>query len=178
VELNGFTNVEIVNRPLWHSEATIKLYRYVDSGSNSLYPRSNNDVSILVQATTTLDAVVKGRKPKLVKMDCEGSEYAILHGGSAVLSALPYLLTELNDSALRRAGSSIEQMRSLFSEYQSEFPWRGLFLLSTEGQLPSYLPTKTQLRSNHDNFNVLFSTFDRVAEAWPYVEVVTVPNDR
>jgi hypothetical protein len=46
-----------------------------------------------------------------------------------------------------------------------------LFLLHESGALPTRVPDKTDLAISRENTNVLFSTLDAVAEAWPEVNI-------
>lgn len=66
-------------------------------------------------SVVTLDSLVGGERPSLVKLDVEGFEEEALHGASALLSAEdgPVVLVEITEHLLRRAGSSGDRVIDL-----------------------------------------------------------------
>lgn len=80
-------------------------------------------------SVVTLDSLVAGERPSLVKLDVEGYEEEALHGASAVLSADdgPVVLIEITDHLLRRAGSSGDRVIDLLRDrgYVVRFPVLG-----------------------------------------------------
>lgn len=165
---NGTKNVRVVKAPLYSNAQELTLYMCQDTGSNSV-TRSAEAVGNMKVISTTIDTIVggpEGMKPKLIKLDVEGSELHALMDGQCATDCGTYVLTELNEPALRRAGHSIDMLRAFMVEngYQ-------MFAIWGDGNLPMWVPPKTQFKCKRLNTMVLFSTFEMIAEAWPEVEV-------
>lgn len=85
IELNGFSNIEIVKKGVWNKKDTLN---FVDSGVCSEIVSGKGDYSILV---IDLDSQLKKMKissgeVSFVKMDIEGAEIEALDGMKEVLS--------------------------------------------------------------------------------------------
>jgi len=165
VRINKADNVDIERQPLWNKKEMVKLHMAQHSGYNSLLRTSDSVAAVPMEAVTldTFDTV-----PRLIKLDIEGAEEMALRGGLRFLKdqACPYIICELHDDALRRLGSSQEALRRFMRDQGYS-----MFLLHDNGSLPTYVPLRTEVKSPRQNVNVLFSTFDMVAAAWPEVSV-------
>jgi len=90
---NGFTNVEVIERPLFSRVVWANLGRHCQL---RLSPEGGLE-------TTTLDAL--NLAPTIIKIDTEGAEYDILVGGEqTLLQYAPTLLIEIHFQRLQRYG--------------------------------------------------------------------------
>lgn len=160
--LNGCRNVKVVEKPLWSSEAKVNLFSYADGGTDSLWPLHDNDKSEQL-AATTLDLGCL-RAPKLIKLDIEGAEVRALRGAWATLKNHPIIVTEMNEIALERAGTSFEELRQTLRGYDC-------FTLSHTGHFPTYIPRNIEMVAARENTNVMFSTLARLPELWPEARI-------
>ncbi|MFQ5962993.1 MAG: FkbM family methyltransferase [Candidatus Scalinduaceae bacterium] len=92
---------------------------------------------------------------KLIKIDAEGAEFDILRGGETIIlkNNIPYIICEVNRSALRQMGTSEGELRKFMSElgYNTYcFSGEGLNLKVVKLMPDQYLQSKFV-------FNVLFS---------------------
>lgn len=144
-----------------------------DSGGSALwdpgvFPGNHNSKASPAPMTlfaTTLDAALAERSiaPRLVKIDTEGAESAILSGAAASLAgaAIPYVIAELHEFGLERMGSSQQHLRALMKAHGYD-----CFALYYDGALPKLIPEGTRLQPP-TIINLLFSTPALVAQAWP-----------
>lgn len=168
---NGTKNVRVVKAPLYSNVQELTLHMCQDTGSNSV-TRSAEAVGNMKVVSTTIDAILDtvlhsaDLSPRLIKLDVEGAENKALLGAGNTLRNDPYVLCELNEPALARSGTSIEMLRAHMQEWRYE-----MFAIWGDGNLPMWVPPKTQFKCKRLNTMVLFSTFEKIAEAWPEVEV-------
>lgn len=167
VQLNDPIDIRIVEKPLWSGTVGIPFYLANDSGLNACVP-SDETVSESLVLTATLDDEYNNmRLPKLIKIDVEGAELQVLRGAERMLrDRVQYITCEINEPALARFGTSQKELRS-FMEYRNY----GTFLLDREGGYPRLLDRKTRIVAENLNTNVLFSSMEDVAEAWPEVRL-------
>lgn len=161
---NATKNVRVVKAPLYSNIQELTLHMGHDSGSNSV-TRHPDAVGNMKMVSTTIDSILE-TAPRLIKLDIEGAEGRALLGARLALDAKPYVLVELNDPALRRADWSVEMVREQMLKQHYE-----MFAIWGDGNLPMWVPPKTEFKCKRLNTMVLFSTFDKIAEAWPEVEV-------
>ncbi|MCC6454898.1 MAG: FkbM family methyltransferase [Caldilineaceae bacterium] len=93
-----------------------------DSGAGHVVQSTSKD-GMAVPATTLDEMVERTGITKLnfIKIDIEGSETAALTGGQRAIERFrPKLLIEYNRSALRRAGSSVEELDHMLEELNYE----------------------------------------------------------
>lgn len=162
---NTMKNVRVVKSPLYAVIKEHTLYMSQHSGFNSLEPCPQT-VGRLKTVSTTIDAMLDGQWPKLMKLDIEGAEGKALIGAKETLRHCPYIVMEMNQEALQRFGCSRETIR----EYMAAFGF-DMFLLHSDGTLPRLIPRKTGLVSKMANLMALFATVENVAVAWPTVEI-------
>lgn len=166
---NAIRNVRVVKAPLYSNIQELTLHMCHDTGSNSVTPFAEA-VGKMRMVSTTIDALVGQPEtemhPRLIKLDVEGCESKALLGAGISLLYAPYVLCELNEPALQRSGCNVEMLRAqmLEREYQ-------MFALWGDGNLPTWVPPKTEFRCKRLNTMVLFSTFEKIADAWPEIEV-------
>jgi FkbM family methyltransferase len=121
VEINDLKNVHVIEKGVWRSSGEAKLGRN-RSENLGMYSLGSVDSSESYSvALTTIDELLdECHVPSLdlMKVDIEGSEVAALEGAKKVLAHhRPAILIEINDSALRRCGSSKEELFELLRGY-------------------------------------------------------------
>jgi FkbM family methyltransferase len=120
IELNNYSNIEIVNKGLGESESKVKLYKVNDgnAGMNRILPETASgygdsfdfdEIDII-----TLNDFVNERNlmgVDLIKIDVEGYEFHVLRGADQVLNAFkPTLFIELDDGNLRAQNFSAKAL--------------------------------------------------------------------
>jgi FkbM family methyltransferase len=111
IELNGLTNVVIVEKALSSSTGTAEMFVSPWSAFHSLnvdgatkQDNHGSEAGEISVETVTLDEFVQGddvRTPDLLKIDVEGAELIVVEGMRETLrSAQPLLLCELHDTKL------------------------------------------------------------------------------
>jgi FkbM family methyltransferase len=172
IELSGFTNVTVVERPACAGigEATFFLNND-DSGGNALwnplaFAANKTKPTALRLQTTTLDHEVTARglpRPRVIKIDTEGAELHVLQGARALLhSDKPlYVIAEYNAFGLQQMGGSTAALRRLMAEAGFE-----MFALYANDCLPKWIPEGTELRTPFLS-NVLFARLRDMTNLWP-----------
>ena len=173
---NKIINVQVIEQPLWSEVKEVTFYINSDSrGSNALFDPANwfenvksqaNPMPIQMQATT-LDALdVSKERIRLIKIDTEGAEQRILEGAKNLLEKFhpPYILSELNPHGLAQSGCDNESLRAFMRQFGYE-----MFFIHSGDCLPALVPKETKVIHLNGNVvsNVLFSTLEDVAKAWP-----------
>lgn len=162
---NRVDNVTIQLAPLWSVVEPVTFYLSQDSGANALVATPGSLSSIKMQADV-LDSFAE-KQPRLIKIDVEGAEEHVLRGAEKMLlRGVPYITCELNQKALARFDCSQDSLRKFMWESNYE-----MFLLTGNGSIPPLIPPGTQLVSERENLNVLFSSVLDVSLAWPEVFV-------
>jgi hypothetical protein len=116
--LNGYRNVELVNKAVSDATGQLALHRSdTNHGDHRLYDSGDGRASVQV-ATTTLDDHFGDDMPTVnfLKMDIQGSEQRALRGMARLLGHNPSLklITEFWPVGLARAGSDAgEYLRQL-----------------------------------------------------------------
>jgi FkbM family methyltransferase len=170
LDINDCSNVEIVDQPLSEQAfGRVPFYLNVENGQSSLHhdemPKAFDPSW---KMTTTLDAVLATQRyvlPTLLKMDIEGSETNALRGISPVNCDIPYIVSEVNPEALKRADSSAEELVEELRErgYAS-------FQLHADGALPSRITATHKIKITRPNTNMLFARRP-LSWLWPEVEL-------
>jgi FkbM family methyltransferase len=163
LELNKVENVTAINRALWSEDTEVTLHQALDSGSSSLMPFEGvlNHVKV---GALTLDkwCLNYDQKPRLLKLDVEGAELHALTGAGQMLTrGIDFVTCEMNLIALGRFGTSQIDLR----DYMAGKGY-STFLLSESGERPTMVDREQMIAPPVPNFNILFSTVDRVHEAW------------
>lgn len=175
IERNEAGNVTVLTQPLWSEPDVKQFYINVDDqGGSALWPQDRwwentktklNPKSIRMP-TTTLDYVLlHDELPKVIKIDAEGAEQAILEGGTSVLKCKPdYIAVELNPFGMQQLGGNTTDFRKFMKSFGYD-----LFFLNSEDRLPTYVPDGVVVgyRNKMQVKNALFSTHEAVAKAWP-----------
>jgi FkbM family methyltransferase len=123
VLLNGLRNVTLNRAALWRDERVLSFELPDTCSNNNGAYRARTAVDArtehAVQALT-LDCYANKRwlrSVDVIKLDVEGSEFNALMGARHVLrDHRPYVLMEINRSALKAAGSSLEELWSIVTD--------------------------------------------------------------
>ena len=126
----GLRNVDIFNFALGHKTVTAPFFINSDNdGGHALWDVSKHPYNVKSQRDRiaiktqvhTIDELFADRdmsKLKLLMLDAEGSEHAIIKGGiNTITDVAPYIICEINDPALEQCGTSQIGLRSYLSMY-------------------------------------------------------------
>jgi len=149
-----------------------KFYIHGENGSSSLFEGPEDVVGKLVETvpmvTTTLSAILdfEGRKPTLLKMDIEGAELLAMQGCNY---KFPFVISEINEDALKRGGASIDKLRYHFEHILG----MATHVLDPGGSMPAKLADAytQKIVASKPNTNVLFAREWDVVKAWPEVKL-------
>lgn len=163
IELNKVENVTAINRALWSEDTEVTLHQALDSGSSSLMPFEGvlNHVKV---GALTLDnwCLNYEHKPRLLKLDIEGAElHALIGAGQMLTRGIDFITCELNLVALNNFGTTQMDLR----DYMAGKGY-STFLLSDSGERPAMVSREQIISPERANLNILFSTVDKVHEAW------------
>jgi|GEM_PF-1093190 len=113
---NHCSNVQLVETALGSEPGVITLRRtFGDSGAVTALPWAHDEAVEVPIAT--LDVVAADLPSvKLMKIDVEGWEAHVLRGGMSTLSRTDYVLIEINNPALREAGTSKDEIIGLLRD--------------------------------------------------------------
>jgi FkbM family methyltransferase len=115
IALNGAHNVRLVEMALGSQPGELSLAPAGDSGGITALDWGEGER--VTASVTTLDEVAAGMTAiTLLKMDVEGWEPHVLRGGSAALKRTKYVLIEINKPALKKAGSSADELYGLLRD--------------------------------------------------------------
>lgn len=118
VELNAMTNVRCFKLGLSDHTGEVPIYYNDDNPDNheglaSLFSVAGNNETERI-SLATLDKVVRAEgisRIDFIKVDVEGSEWAVLRGAEQVLKKFkPGLMVELNEVTARKAGYDVNEM--------------------------------------------------------------------
>ncbi|MEQ8226838.1 MAG: FkbM family methyltransferase [Rhodospirillales bacterium] len=178
--LNERGNVTAVNKVASETDGTIEFFRNADNdGGHALWDPGLHDFNKQSRENPEKDSYPSTRLDTLtgsegfdtcraVKIDTEGAELTVLKGGGEffVPDRVPFVVCEINGFGLQQMGASQEMLRAHMKD-------RGYdtFAFGQKDSLPALVPDSTVLTSPYV-FNILFSTMDAVAEAWPVAPVL------
>lgn len=117
IAASAISNIDLVRACVGASEGEVTLYTPPPEYGNhnpSTVPYCDNMAATRVPQVTLPDVLnrFQARSVRLMKLDIEGAEMAALSGARDLLAggSISYLLCELNDNLLRKAGSSYVDM--------------------------------------------------------------------
>lgn len=112
--LNNAQNVRVVEMALGSRPGELSLAPAGDSGGITALDWGQGE-RVTVGVTTLDEVAAEMSVITLLKVDVEGWEPHVLRGGSAALQRTNYVLIEINKPALKKAGSSADEIYSLLS---------------------------------------------------------------
>lgn len=166
--VKGLENVEIFNFAIGDKKATAKFYVNSDNdGGHALWDVSNhpnnnktraNPQVLNIEVNTVDDLFPDGiTNLKLMMLDAEGAEPSIIKGAinTIVDSECPYIITEINNGALKECNTSQETLRS----YLSMYGFHGYFMTCNETKEVNDKSLKVCVEGSDQEvvFNMLFS---------------------
>ena len=77
----------------------------------------------------------------MIKIDCEGAEEQILHGGKEMLAKTDCVIAEFNFSIMGAFGASDRSIRDYMKEQGFDF-----FILRKDGTEPVYVPDDIKIK--------------------------------
>lgn len=159
LDINSCANVEIAEYAIGRQVGLAALYRHLDNGQLSLFSDASSPTDFPTVETIPLDQLLLRlpNRPMLIKLDIEGSETAAVESLSF---KCPCIISELNSTALQRAGSSARDLMMIMKH-------RGYcrYVLHADGSLPSLVTEDQVIIPTRENANVLFATPGYVAKA-------------
>ena len=176
VRLNAFDNVQVIPQPVSDRSGPVTFFLNSDvPGGHALWDPGALDRNVRSKASpqprnllaTTLDETLAEAgipPPRVIKIDTEGAEHAVLKGARSLLErhAVPFIIAELHGFGLEKLGSSQRSLR----DYMAGFGYE-TFGLYANGALPKMFPRGTEIRSQWI-LNLLFSSPDDVASVWRF----------
>ncbi len=171
LELNKVHNVTCINNALW-SEDCFKEFHTMDlyNASSSFFPYDSAFSSFMPAIKVfarRLDSILNGNpllsKPRLIKLDCEGAEDAILHGAEKILrNGVDCIIVELNFPILKYVGTTEHSIR----DYMHSLGY-DCFALSPEHR-PIFIAPHLRLEplGGDGHINVMFAHADEVVKLW------------
>lgn len=174
IALNTLDNIILVERPAGADAGPVTFFiNNDDSGGNALWDvgtfpgnvKSAAAPERLTLQATTVDAEVARHNlptPKLIKIDTEGAELDVLRGCRNLLeSRVPYVVAEYHPFGLAKMGATTADLRAFM-----ESRGYATFALYYDGTMPRLIPPGTEI-AVPSIINLLFSTPEHVAKAWP-----------
>jgi FkbM family methyltransferase len=172
---NGFTNVKIIAEPASHAVEEVNFYfNKQSSGGNALWnpgeffgdPDYNAGFAVMRSTTLAEEIAREGiEKVKLIKIDTEGAEHAILRGAGDWLTdgRIPFIIAELNGFGLDKLGSS----KTDFIAFMYSRGYLA-FLLYLDGRPAQFVGPGMDFR-NEGMVNALFTTPEGFGRIWPVI---------
>ncbi len=112
---NGVQSVHVHPLALGDRKGTVTLHldRHVGAGSHSLIPRPGLSAKAEVELARAEDVAREFGTPRIVKIDVEGAEFAVLRGMEGLLRthAVRELFLELHPAALAASGADEHALR-------------------------------------------------------------------
>ncbi len=178
IRINQFNNIIAVRQPLSDTIKACRFYIHPDNdGGHALWdvatsaaaqePADPVPARIENVTTQTLDALVDEldlgqRRIKLIKIDAEGAETAIIKGGANTIAAhdIDGIIAEFNPEAMARMGTSLPDLAQTMRDMGYT-----MFLLHPNGELPKLVPPEVEIKADHI-FNVFFTKLEKMHRTW------------
>ncbi len=166
IKLNATRNIISLGVALWQEDCWMNFWLMEQSGYSSFVQYIQSKEPMKMQARS-LDSLLKDAPavPRLIKLDCEGAEGAILYGAEQLLKkGIDCVISEFNFSIMKQVDIPDERdIRNYMHGLGYEF-----FTLA-EGDRPKHVPHNHHLLATGSDAvytNVMFSTVDRVDGLW------------
>lgn len=164
LDINSCRNVDMVECAIGRQAGMAPMFRQTDNGQTSLYGDPQTAETKPIVQVHPLDSILEQRKPKLIKMDIEGSEADAVE---TLSYKCPVIISEMNSDALLRAGSSVRDLMIILKHrgYQR-------YYLHPSGAPPSLITDDQVVIPRRANANMLFATPGYVTKVlWHEVEL-------
>jgi FkbM family methyltransferase len=181
-KINHFDHITIYPHVMWDKIEEKTFYENLDNdGGHALWDVAKHDFNtksaleprLHKVTTSTGDEMIETlkidvSKIKLIKMDVEGAELAVMRGSSKLFSPskTPCIVLEINSFGLNELGTNYKEIVEFFSSkgYQC-------FTMSETGQFPKFIPQKVEVVSNAV-FNLVFSNIEYLEKFWDHEVIV------
>ncbi len=161
-------SIELVEKALWSREEKLILHLTAEDGEHCLADLGKYEVSQQWVPTTTIDAM--GIKPRVIKLDVEGSEIEALKGARRTIRDNgSYVVCECNRWALERFGESQHSLRA-FAKDNFNYD---TYVLTRFHAYPLFVPPGVEIATTIANVNVLMATTEMLAVAYPSLDYGT-----
>jgi FkbM family methyltransferase len=162
----GLRNVEVFPYALGDRAANAQFYINADNdgghalwdvGIHTLNEKTRANPQVINVEVKTVDELFPDgiSRLKLMMLDAEGSELAIIKGAinTIVDVRCPYIITEINNTALKQCGTSQETLRG----YLSMYGYTGYVMSDTEVVEAGKARLRAMVGDSEVVFNMLFS---------------------
>jgi len=165
VNLNKANNICCYKQALWHTDEWMDFYSLPYGGYSSFIHYTREESVWQKVFARSLDSIIDPACPiRLIKIDCEGAEAAILYGAEKLLRrGVDCVLVEFNYYLLDVTSISEKTIRDWMHSLGYDF-----FFLHRDGSPPLYIKPGVPVKAVNDIniVNVMFSTREKVAKAW------------
>lgn len=166
---NKLNNVACLRMALWKEDVPeLELYSVDHLGYSSFHKYKHAAYSEKMEGRM-LDTLLLNDHPRLIKIDCEGTEAEVLLGAQKILErGVDAVILELNFVLNENVGRSDKPMR----DYMASIGYDCFAITMSDPEKkrllpPVLLPRGSHLRIEHGTYiNVLFSTPEKVRERW------------
>jgi FkbM family methyltransferase len=167
---NKLNNVALFKMALWKFDSPeLDLWVVNDIGYNSFHRYENAIGSEKVEGRALDSLLTTKDHPRLIKIDCEGTEAEVLCGAHNILTrGVDCVVIELNFHLLHHTNRSDHIIR----EYMSSLGY-DMFLISIKDEngigfsYPIKVDPKTKINlAGGNHVNVMFSTEEKVRQRW------------
>ena len=136
LKLNAMQNVVASPFGLWSTNCWLK-FSSLRNGYSSVLRMTDPDTNVITVPALTLDQVLtKEDHPRLLKLDCEGSEVEILKGAQAALRrGIDYVIVEFHFPILDIIQVTEKQIREDMAALGYD-----AFVLLPDGETPMFIP--------------------------------------
>jgi FkbM family methyltransferase len=115
IDCNGFANITAINKAAMDKPGTITLYDRYKKGevlctcTATIDGSKDSTSNPVVVPSDTLDSMLEGNLPDIVKMDIEGAELAALQGALQTLKRARRVIVEVHDNR-------VEEVRAILAK--------------------------------------------------------------
>lgn len=156
LDINSCQNVDIYDCAIGRGAGLAPIYQHADNGQTHMFGQGEPSDFVGVETLDSLIAKAPSR-PILIKLDIEGSETAAVESLSY---KCPCIISELNSTALQRAGSSARDLMMIMRHRGY-----GRYYLHPSGAPPSVITEDQVIVPQRENANILFATPGYVSKA-------------
>jgi FkbM family methyltransferase len=167
---NKLNNVGCCRAALWKEDCSnMQLWSPEQLGYASFHRAEGTACSDIVDGLALDGVLSEAGHPRVIKIDCEGTEAEVLLGAqSALKRGVDCVVLELNYYILGHTGRSDHTIR----EYMASLGYDMFLINISDGNGDLCAPIKVdpdreiKLEGAHHHINVLFSTEAKVAQRW------------
>ena len=118
VKLNRFQDrVHVENLAVSDRSGVTAFYTDTDSSTNSFWPGATGSDQVSVRTTSLDEYFADQQLPRVVKIDVEGAELAVLRGAHNILASSAVIVCELHPYAWSAAGYTAADLRELLAKH-------------------------------------------------------------